>query len=521
MLYEGMNINTSQRAKPVTIPAPVGGLNGRDPLANMGENDAYMMDNVFPGTATCKVRNGCVQHVGGLGHPVHSIETFGGDDTDHILAIGGGNVKNVTNPGAVTTLKADLEGRESVAIMFSTVADNAQFLLVTMEGTDVPFSYDGAVCTDLIFTGVFDPVSRLNFVSSYKGRVFWGCRDRLGFYYLPPGQIQGALEYYDLGQICQHGGYMVAMATFSEDAGDGPNDYMVFISNHGEYVMYVGDDPGDPMGWQLVGRYKSAPPIGRKCILDYAGDLVVLTLEGALQFSQIRKLADTRFELTALSSKLGDILLDNNLYRDTYGWCMELYPKGGWLLISIPHGFDDEGLHYHFIMNTTTQAWTRFHSDEWDGLCWTVANDRLFFGRGDGSVRIADVGQYDIDKPIKWEVKQAFNYYGTPSYKHFKWAQFLMKSEAPASLSSQLVVDYKEGVPNPVTSTLDPGPGAVWDIALWDEDFWAPGPYTQRFIQPYGQYGVAASVWVNGLLQGATLEWFATEHVFEEAQGLL
>lgn len=521
MLYEGVQIDTAQKAESQTIPAPVGGLNGRDSLAAMAEKDAYEMDNIFPGTATCKVRSGCDVHVAGLGHPVYSLEVFGGDTGDHILAIGGGKVQNVTNPAAIVTLKADLAGRETVALMFSTVADNNQFLLVTMEGTDAAFKYDGVACTDLVFTGMDSPADELNFVSSYQGRVFWGAKERLGFYYLPPGQIQGAMEWFDLGQICHHGGVLIGMATYSEDAGDGPADYMVFITNHGEYVMYVGNDPGDPTGWEIVGRYKSAPPVGRKCLIDYAGDLVVLTLEGALQFSQIRKLADTRFELEALSSKLGDTLLSHNVFKDVYGWCMALYPVGGWLLVSVPHSFQDGGMHHHFVMNTTTQAWARYYGDEWNGLCWVVADNKLYFGRADGSVRQADVGDYDNDHPIRYSSKQAYSYFGTPAYKHFKWAQFLIKSEAPAAISAQLSVDYKEQTPNPVTSTLDPGPGAVWDISPWDTDYWAPGAYTQRFIQPFGQYGVVGSHWLNGLIAGATLEWFATEHVFEKATGLL
>lgn len=521
MLYEGIEVNTRQTSKPQTVAAPIGGLNGRDALAGMNSTDAYLMDNVMPGTTSCRVRRGVADYSPGTGAPVTSLDVFsGGDALDIVLGVCGDEWVNVS-ADPVEVVKSGLEGIETVSTMFSTVADNAQFLIMTAEATQAPWQFDGIAATDLAFTGLNEDVRLINYVAQYMGRLFWATKGKLGFYYLPPGQIQGAMEWFDLGQITKKGGYLAAIATYSEDAGDGPNDYIVFITSKGEYIMYYGLDPGDVNSWSIVGRYQSAPPISRKCVLDYASDLVVLTLEGALQFSQIRKLADTRFELTALTSKLGDILLGHNQFRNTYGWSMALYPRGGWLVVSVPHGNTMNGLYHHFIMNTTTQAWSRIHSGEMNGLCWCVANDNLYYGRYDGKVRQADTGVWDIDQPIKWQVKQAYNYYGTPSYKHYKWATFLVKSEALAALTANMSVDYKEIQPNLSISNLDPAPGAIWDESFWDSDYFGTGPYTQRFIAPFGVYGVAASVWLAGSIGGATLEWFATETVYELAQGLL
>jgi hypothetical protein len=144
----------------------------------------------------------------------------------------------------------------------------------------------------------------------------------------------------------------------------------------------------------------------------------------------------------------------------------------------------------------------------------------MYFGRFDGSVRKI-TGAYDNFKAIRFQAKQAYNYFDTPAHKHFKWAQFLVRSEAPVTLASRLSVDYVETPPSTLPNPIGSGGGAEWDLAYWDSAEWGYGPFTQRWIAPYGNYGVAASHWLAGDIAGASLEWYATEHVYEKAQGLL
>jgi hypothetical protein len=521
MLYEGINVNTSQKSESHTIVAPVGGLNGRDALANMAEVDAYEMVNLFPGTSTCVVREGCEIHQAPVGAPVTSLETFASGTGQKLLAFAAPNVWNVTVKDVKTSLKADLVQDAVVATMFSTVADAAQFLIVTT-GSDTPFQYNGTTITNLALTGLVhgDIAQKINFVCNYKLRLYFGIEGRLGFYYLPPGAIQGALEWFDLAQLSHYGGYLQAIATYSEDAGAGPDDYIIFITSRGECIVFNGLDPGDAAAWDIVGRYKAGAPIGKKCVWDYAGDLLILTSEGVQQFSAIKKLADTRYEATALSSKLGDILLDLNVNRDIHGWSMIVWPSGGKLVVNVPATTTRLGAYKHFVMNTTTQAWTVFDSREWDAQCFGVFEKKLYFGRYDGSIRVVQ-GTYDNGESISFHAKQAYNYFKTPQRKQFHWAQFLVKSEAEVALASRLSVDFIENTPVTEPNPLGSGGGAEWDIAYWDQDYWGYGPYTQRWIAPYGNYGIAASHWLTGQVAGATFEWYSTEHVFQKADGLL
>jgi hypothetical protein len=519
MLYQGTDVNTQQRSKPYQISAPVGGLNGRDSLSSMRPEEAYEMTNMFPGTTSCYIRPGCVEHQAAGGSPVSSLEVFSSGNVQHILAFAGASVLDVTVSGTVTSLKSNLSSDEIVSTMFSTVADNAQFLVITT-GADTPMQYNGTALTNLAITGLNEVDASLNYVRPYMGRLFFATENKLGFYYLPPGQIQGVAEWFDLGQLSNLGGYTQAIATYSADSGDGPNDYIVFISNRGEYIMFQGLDPGDATQWSVVGRYRGPEPIGRKCVLNYEGDLLVLTTEGVHQFSQIRKLGDTRFDATALTSRLGDILLKYNDNRDLWGWAMQLWPVGGMLIVNAPESNSRAGIYSQFVMNTITQAWCKFDSRDWDCNCLCMSGKSIYFGRFDGSIRRIN-GLYDMTNPISFSVRQSYNAFETNKYKHFNWAQFLVMSDAPVVLASSLSVDYRETKPTTTPSALNTGDGAVWDVDYWDDALWAVGPYIQRWIAAYGDYGVVASHWLVGDIGGATFEWFSTEHVFEEAEGLL
>src|SRR6187399_2339269 len=145
MLYQGVQVQTAQTAEPKTIPAPVGGLNGRDSLANMNELDAYELTNLFPGTSTCRLREGCTQHQDPVGHPVSSLEVYGGGaaGSQKLLAFAKPNIWDVTAENVKVSKKADLQSDETVATMMSTVADSAQFLIITT-GADIPMKFDGA-----------------------------------------------------------------------------------------------------------------------------------------------------------------------------------------------------------------------------------------------------------------------------------------------------------------------------------------------------------------------------------------
>jgi hypothetical protein len=199
---------------------------------------------------------------------------------------------------------------------------------------------------------------------------------------------------------------------------------------------------------------------------------------------------------------------------------MQLWSVGSMLIINVPHSANPAGEYHQYVMNTITQAWCQFDSREWDANCFCMSNKLIYFGRYDGSIREVG-GLYDNDNAIAFSAKQSYNLFGQHSYKHFKWAKFLVNCDSPVILSSQLSVDYSETAPLSVPSPMGAGVGAEWDVAMWDTASWGYGHQTQQWVSPYGNYGVAASHWLIGSISGASFEWYSTEHIYEPASGLL
>ena len=84
-----------------SLPAPVGGWNARDALANMAPTDAVTLDNLFPGVSSVALRGGYANHATGMTGQVETLMTYNGGATDKMFAIASGSVYDVTSAGAV------------------------------------------------------------------------------------------------------------------------------------------------------------------------------------------------------------------------------------------------------------------------------------------------------------------------------------------------------------------------------------------------------------------------------------
>lgn len=516
-----MAVRRAQRSVPITLPAPVGGLNGFDGLADMPAKDAFVLDNWFPNSTTVDTRTGCVAFATGVGGPVESIETYAGGAASKMLVFGAGKVFAVTAAGPVG---APLQSGRTSNIITSCMFSNAgaQFLL-GVSGADAPFSYDGTTFANLVITGMTGSQNTFHNIFAFKGRVFLAQKDQLGFYYLAVGAIQGAAAYFDLSQVAKKGGYLQGIASFSADSGNGPGDYIVFITSEGEYIVYAGTDPSSAANWSLVSRYYASAPIGRKGWFNFRSDLYIICDEGIVSFAQIRSNGSTGAELEFLSAKLGRYFTDLKVNAANHGWCAIVYPRSNMLIVNAPASGAESGDYYQFPMNTNTNAWCRFR--DWNALTWAIFNKRAYFGTYDGRVMLADETLLDDGKPIKCNARQAYNYFDDgkgmgASDKHFHFATFVCSTEGTPPLSAELNVNFEDDEPDYI-GNLSAGTGAIWDIAIWDVDGWGSEGATQNFTTAFAKIGYAASIWLRAYLQGTSIKWYATRIVCERARGIV
>ena len=80
--------------KPVAVskslPAPVGGWNARDSIADMDEKDAVILTNFFPSTTSVNLRGGYTQFATGFGAQVETVIAYSGSTTNKLFGIAGG-----------------------------------------------------------------------------------------------------------------------------------------------------------------------------------------------------------------------------------------------------------------------------------------------------------------------------------------------------------------------------------------------------------------------------------------------
>lgn len=498
-------VRTAQTAQSVTIPSPVGGLNGRDSLAAMSPIDAVTMDNLVPGTSRCETRNGSVV-VQNIGTAIESLFSYKGGATQKLLCGTGGKIYDAIVGGAA--LQSGRTGNDIVATMFSNAG--SQFL-IGVSGADVPFSYNGVAIANLVMTGVTGagPTS-LNSVFTFKGRLYWLQTGMPGFYYLAVGAVQGAMSYFDLAQVAARGGSVTNIGSYSLDGESGatPQDFIVFATSEGEYIVYAGFDPSAAANWTLVGRYYAAPPIGRRAMLNYGSDLYIITSSGLLPMSAIRAPGRQEASDKALTVKLGDVLRASAVaYPSALGWCAVEYPRAGWLVLNVPSGATVNDARIQYVMNTTTNAWCRFTG--WNALCFAVHAGKLYYGLNNGNVVEANNGVDDNGPdgtPITVQVRQSWNNFDDDhglgsANKQFHFATLLIGTINAPILSASMSVDFGEIAP------------AYIGVLQGDAN-------TKKYTLPFSSYGEYGSLALTIVLTGSSFKWYSTKFLVTRASGL-
>jgi hypothetical protein len=70
-----------------SLPAPLGGWNARDSLANMEPTDAVTLINMFPTVSNLTMRGGYTKHATGLSGKAQTIMVYNGGATSKMFAV--------------------------------------------------------------------------------------------------------------------------------------------------------------------------------------------------------------------------------------------------------------------------------------------------------------------------------------------------------------------------------------------------------------------------------------------------
>lgn len=499
-------------AETYSIPAPVGGWNARDGLANMKEGDAVILDNWFPEENELRVRRGFASHATGMTGTVQSLMAWNGLSSSKLFAaVSDGKIFDVTSAGAVgAAAVSGLSLNKWQHLNFNVAGTNYLYIV---NGTDNPRHYDGSSWAEPSITHGSLTKSNLIHLNVFKKRLFFIEKNTMYFYYFPVETISGAITRFDLGPVFKKGGSLMAMGTWSLDAGDGLDDLAVFLTTEGEVAIYKGIDPGTADDWLLVGVFAIGHPIGRRCIERIGADLVIITESGFEPLA--RSLAGGRLSRRApLSDKIsGALAAAVRDHESKFGWQAIFYPHGNMALFNIP--IIELQTSHQYVANTTTGAWCRFKN--WNAFCFEVFSEELYFG-GTNIVYKADTGEDDNDANVETDLKPSFSYMRKRNQlKNFTMVRPVLATDGDIYVAMDMNVDFEERAPES-TPTFTASSNAAWDTATWDVDAWGDTLRVNRSWQSSRGTGYAGTTRMrtaHGTNGGGTIKLHAIDFMYE------
>lgn len=506
-----MRQTTRQRtAMSESLPAPVGGWNARDALAMMEPTDAIIMDNWFPRPDRILVRGGSSQWATGLGGSVDSLFQFSSGTATKLIGAANGHLWDCTSRGAATSLASGFTSNQWHGCMMTT--PGGAFLLL-FDGVDTPQTYNGTAVAANTITGSGLTASNLIGAAVYRSRVFMVESGTLNLWYLPVNSISGTALSINLGQYCKLGGYLVAAETWAAMGSEQGLSYDVLavVTSEGEILTFEGTDPSSANTWSLVGIFRGAKPLGRRCLMKMGADLLMILQDGVYTASSVLY-QNIREPALAMSDKIRSAFNDASAsFGSVFGWQSVYYPQGQRLLINVP--LDANGVTYaQFTMNSISKSWCRFVN--WNARSWAVFNSIPYFGDASGVVWKSDTGNVDNGVAVTAQVKQAFSNLGVQARtKHLTMARPRLQSEGAPYVGIGADADFAD-TPMPPANLLPGNVGSPWDTSPWNTSPWSSG---EQILEPWISLGVIGTV-ISLKLNAqslADLAWFQTEIVAE------
>jgi hypothetical protein len=464
-------------ARGATMPAPTEGWDTTSPLAEMSPKRAIQLDNWFPQAEYIELRKGFTRHrPTGVTDPVETLVVYSGASGSKQFAIAGGDIYETTASGAVgPTPDATITGLANSRIQYVNFVGTGGQYAWCCNGADLPFTYDGTVfALTPAITGITaqDVIN----VNIHKNRIWMVLKESTTVAYLDVDAIGGAATEFELGGLMSKGGYVMAMGTWSRDAGSGPDDYAVFATSRGQIIIYAGTDPDNAATWELIGVFDLGAPLGRRCFRKVGSDLAIISIDGCYPLSTALSLDRGAVERVAITKNIQRAMNDaTRSYGSSFGWEVTSYPKGNMAIINVP--LVENVTQHQYVMNTLTGAWCRFTGQ--NANCWEVMDDRLFFGGNDGVVYEADVAGADYTAAFTAIMKTSFQYYGNRgAKKRWTMVQPLVTTNYAVAVNFLIDVDFKDTTTYSYLSTQGVTNGSLWGQMIWGRDNWSRGQFT-------------------------------------------
>lgn len=483
----------------------------------MAPTDAEMLENWFPTSTNVTVRKGYSAWNTFTGN-CQTIMAYTGLSSNKLFAcVNNGATYSIYDASAAGALSVAAVGGggATVEALGNTRFDYVNYgtgggqYLIAVNGTNNPLQYDG---TNWAVSGLAGGTpANYQSIAIYQKRLFVFTKNTFEVRYWAVETIAGAsAAALNLGTLFKLGGHMAAIISLADDGG-GLVDYIGFLSSEGEVVAFTGSDPATAATWTLAAHFRIGRPVtvGNRTWCKWGTDALVLCTDGVYPLRKAVQ-ADRRVEGLSVSDKIRPTLAsDVAIYGGKYGWQVMLHPTGDKLIVNVPTSEDVSS--YQWVMNSQTGSWTKFTG--WTAFSFEVLQDQLYWG-GSGKLVKADTSAQDGGMGITALSRQAYNYLGSRgSLKHLKLLRPVFTSDGDYTLTIACDSDYRDTVPTNVRvvagGTADPWGTGAWDAA------WSGSIVTSEHWYGVNAIGHALAPYVGVIVNGTTLQWAATDIVYE------
>lgn len=484
-------------AAPVPIPAPYMGINAREGVGALKPAEARALVNWDPEGNALRPRKGYAAWSTG-GPSQESVDTlapYSGLTTNALLGVtSGGSIYNFSNATATLVSAAGYGETRWQHYVYNNY-------LFAVNGVDTPWRYDGSAISNTGFIGSGLVLSDLVNVRKVRQRL-WLCENNSAdVWYGGIGSITGALTKFQLSQVVG-GGYCMAVAAHSQDAGDGPDDFTCFIMSTGEVVLYSGD-PGSTFA--KVGNYFMPAPVGRQCFCNVGGGLVVMTRGGLIPIEAA--VNGTATDATALGNfgkYAPSLKRDVERYGDNEGWHIVFHESK--IIINVP--VDPGVTTKQVVFNTLTGAWTTW--EDYPAGVFVVYDGGLYFGKINDGIVYSVGGSLDNGEPIRVTSRGAFVSIPGGFKQKTTAVRFDRAMEGSISGRFGIDIDYRETdisaypVLDIASSTATTPWGSDWG-SDWSTSLKYPGPW----MGAYGE-GHTVALATDETVNASSCEWFGS-----------
>jgi hypothetical protein len=284
-------------ARNIPLGLPFQGMDLQTPLASLPMSKAPFIENFFIDGQTLKVRFGSAkfsQFTGAVvGDAVLSLGSYKkADGTESLYG-------HKSRAGVYSI--CDFSAAVGTTAAATSMVSNCVYIqfrnyFYVLNGLQTPSAYDGTdwagfggvFATSGLTAGFTGPASVATFASGidYKNRLYLVENGSTRAWYGGVDSISGAMTSFDISSLLSKGGNLHNVCTINYGQNNAAANYICFVSNQGEVLVYQGSYPGST-NFEIVAKFQMGKPLSRRCYLKYQGDTLVVTDSGLVSLREM------------------------------------------------------------------------------------------------------------------------------------------------------------------------------------------------------------------------------------------